>query len=107
MPKRLSDLEIEARVVPTMLRWPPPDVAKAIAWDRLRECVDALRGLLRTIDHHCIEAEQNGDFSPEGISRQRIALGQQALAELESFKPFHPVGAGHRRRRTGRYCDPG
>ncbi|MCK1354641.1 hypothetical protein IVB56_27225 [Bradyrhizobium sp. CW7] len=34
MSKRLTDIEIAARIVPTMLRW--PSEAKTIAWDKLR-----------------------------------------------------------------------
>ena len=86
---RLTDNEIALRIVPTMLRWPPPEVAKEVAWDKLREAVDLLRCLVRAADHACTEAETNADFSQEGIRRHRAEIGRQALAELGSFKPFH------------------
>jgi hypothetical protein len=83
----MSDIEIAARIVPTMLRWPAE--AKTIAWDKLRECVDALRGLVYTVNARCTEAEQDQDLSPEGIVRRRTQLGHHALTDLGSFKPFH------------------
>jgi hypothetical protein len=41
------------------------------------------------VDHHCLEAEQNVDLSPQGINRQGAVLAQQVLSELDSFEPFH------------------
>lgn len=87
MTKRLTDIEIASRIVPTMLRW-PADIGKTIAWDRLRECVDALRGLVFVVNANCLEAEQDQDLSPEGIMRRRTLIGQQALIELADFKPL-------------------
>jgi hypothetical protein len=87
-PLPMTENDIEVRIVPTVLRWPSRDTAKTIAWDRARECVDSFRGVLRAVDAHCTKAEQNADLSPAGIARQRAAVGQQALAELDSFKPF-------------------
>ena len=84
----LTDNEIQMRIVPALLRWPPADVAKTIAWDRLREAVDALRSLVRVVDDRCLQAEQNQDLSPGGVARRRTELGRQALTELASFKPF-------------------
>lgn len=86
MTKRITETEIAARIVPTMLRWPAE--AKTIAWDRLRECVGALRGLVYTANGYCLEAEQDRDLSREGIIRRRTKIGQQALSELQDFKPF-------------------
>jgi hypothetical protein len=87
MTRRITDTEIAARIVPTMLGW-PADISKTLAWDRLRECVDALGGLVYTVDSHCIEAEQDQDLSPEGIIRRRTQVGQQALSALAAFKPL-------------------
>src|SRR5690348_3878722 len=86
--KRLSDVEIAARIVPTFVRWPALDVAKSIGWGRLRDCVDALRGLIRTAEDHCIAAEQDQDLSREGIIRRRTQIGLQALNELKDFEPL-------------------
>lgn len=86
MPKRVSDTEIKARICATRLRW--PESSTTIAWRRLHECVDALHGLLQTVDHACAEAEQNADFSSSGIARRRTELGRQALNEMVQFKPF-------------------
>lgn len=86
MQMRMTELQIATRIVPTMQRWPSD--ANTIAWDKLRSCVDALRSLVYTVDMHCTEAERDRDLSAEGIVRRRARLGQQALAELESFKPL-------------------
>jgi hypothetical protein len=51
-------------------------------------CVDALHGLVETVENGCIEAEENPDFSVEGVRRRRAELGRQALVELEKFKPL-------------------
>ena len=48
---------MRARIVPTTLRW-PADIAKTLAWDRLRECVDALRGLIYMVNAHYLEASE-------------------------------------------------
>ena len=49
MPNQLTDTEIAMRIVPTLMRWPRPEIAKTIAWDRLREAVDLLHGLVRAV----------------------------------------------------------
>ena len=82
--RRMTDLEIAARVVPTMLRWPTE-----IAFDRMRDCVEALRNMLRILDERCEQAERDTDLKPESISRRRIQLGEEALAELAVFEPLH------------------
>ena len=76
---------IGARVIPTMLRWPSSKAAKTLAWDRLRDCVEAL---LRVLDDACHRAEQNADLKPEAIARRRKELGDQALSKLAAFKPL-------------------
>lgn len=86
MQMRMTELQIATRIVPTMQRWPSD--ANTIAWDKLRSCVDALRSLVYTVDMHCTEAERDRDLSAEGVVRRRARLGQQALAELETFKPL-------------------
>jgi len=83
---RLTDNEIQTCVVATRLRW--PETGTTIAWSKLHDCVDALQGLVSTVDLHCVEAEQNRDFSAAGIMRRRTELGRQALNELANFKPF-------------------
>jgi hypothetical protein len=60
---KLSDIDIAAVVVPTSLRWPNTTVT----WEKLKECVDLLRGLVRAADNECVNAENNPDFSLEGI----------------------------------------
>ena len=89
MPRRLSDNEIAVRVVPTMLRWPPE-----IAVDQMRDCVEALRNRLRVLDESCEHAERDTDLKPESISRRRIQLGEEALAELAVFEPLHRAERG-------------
>ncbi|MBR0703130.1 hypothetical protein JQ599_24730 [Bradyrhizobium diazoefficiens] len=87
MTRRLTDTEIAVRIAPTALRWPSPDVANTVAWDRLRDCVQVLQGLARAVDGNCFAAEQDRDLSAEGIRRRRTRIGQQALAELAELKP--------------------
>jgi hypothetical protein len=82
----LTDNEIHTCVVATRIRW--PETGTTIAWSRLHDCVDALQDLVRTVGLHCVEAEQNRDFSAAGIMRRRLELGRQALTELANFKPF-------------------
>lgn len=65
MAHRLADNEIQLRVVATRLRW--PKTGMTIAWTKLHDAVDALHGLIRVVDDSCAQAEQNRDFSPEGM----------------------------------------
>ena len=88
MIRRLTDIEIAARVVPTMVRWPAPEAGKMSVWNLLRDCVEALRALLRVLDDTCHRAEQNADLKPEAIARCRKELGDQALSKLAAFKPL-------------------
>ena len=89
MPRKLSDIAIAVRVVPTMLRWPSSDAASTIVWDRLRDSVEALRSLVRSVDDDCDKVEHDSHLKPESISRRRIQLGEEALAELAVFEPLH------------------
>ena len=43
MIRRLTDIEIAARIVPTVVRWPSSETAKTLAWDRLRDARSATR----------------------------------------------------------------
>ena len=86
MARKLTDIAIAARIVPTMVRWASSEGA---SWDRLRECVEALRSLARSVDDKCHQVERNTDLKPENISRRRIQLGEEALAELAAFEPLH------------------
>ena len=86
--KRLTEAEIQVRIVPTMLRWPSPESANTSVWDRLRDCVEALRGMLRLLDEKCDRAEHDSDLKPESIARRRKELGDQALSKLAAFKPL-------------------
>ena len=79
----MTDLEIAARVVPTMLRWPPE-----IVFDQMRDCVEALRSMLRVLEERCDRVERDTDLKPESISRRRIQLGEEALAKLAAFEPL-------------------
>ena len=86
--KRLTEAEIQVRIVPTHLRWPSPESANTSVWDRLRDCVEALRGTLRLLDEKCDRAEHDVDLNPKAIARRRIELGEQALSNLGAFKPL-------------------
>ena len=86
--KRLTEAEIQVRIVPTMLRWPSPESANTGVWDRLRDGVEALRAMLRVLDDACHRAEHDRDLKPESIARHRIELGNQALSKLAAFTPL-------------------
>ena len=86
--KRLTEAEIQVRIVPTMLRWPSPESANTSVWDQLRDCVEALRGMLRLLDEKCDRAEHDSDLKPESIARRRKELGNQALSKLAAFTPL-------------------
>jgi hypothetical protein len=85
MAKRLTDLEITARVVPLRLRWPASGTN--LAWTELHNAVDALQNLASMVNEKCAEAEQDTDLSEDGIMRRREQVGRQALGELREFKP--------------------
>ena len=71
-----------------MLRWPSPEAAKTLAWERLRDCVEALRAMLRVLDDAYHRAEQNADLKPEAIAPRRKELGDEALSKLVAFQPL-------------------
>ena len=71
----MTDLGIAARVVPTMLRWPPE-----IVFDQMRDCVEALRSMLRVLEERCDRVEHDFDLKPGSVARRRIQLGEEALA---------------------------
>lgn len=83
---KLSDTEIQVRVVPMRLRW--PETGTTIAWTKAHDCVDALRDLVRNVDLGCLEAEQNRELSAGVIARRRSELCNQAMTKLASFTPF-------------------
>jgi hypothetical protein len=84
MQKRFTDLEIQAMIVPTALRWPDPTTS--IAWAKLHGGVEGLRGLVRAVDENCVGIEGNQDFSGDGIARKRADLGVKALSEVANYQ---------------------
>lgn len=93
MTKRLTDLEIKARIVPTSLRWPSVEVAKNRTWDKLRDGVDLLRGMMHALDLACRAIEDDVELNPNGIANRRTELGQKAYAELKSWPPLQAAEA--------------
>ena len=91
MPNRLSDVDIEARLMPTSRRWPSSETARTIAWDCLRELPPALHGLARALDNSVSAIEADKELSPEGIKKRRADLGLKALKELAAYKPYADV----------------
>jgi hypothetical protein len=83
---KLSDVEIQVRVVPTRLRW--PETGTAIAWTRAHDCVDALQDLVRSLDVACLEAERDREPPAGGIARRRSEICDQALRKLVNFPAF-------------------
>ncbi len=71
VPKPITDTEVQLRIVPTMARWPSPDVAKTVARGKTREAAETLRGLVRVVDEHCLEAERNTELTDAAIARRR------------------------------------
>jgi len=82
MTRRITDLEIAVRIVPTMVRWPSSDLR---AWCCLRNGVDTLRKLVRSLDHECEKIERDRELNAAAIARRRSELGHQALEDLMTF----------------------
>ena len=81
---KLSDVEIQVRVVPMRLRW--PETGTAIAWTRAHDCVDALQDLVRSLDVACLKAEHDRVLPTGGIARRRAELCDQTLRKLADFR---------------------
>lgn len=84
--KRLSEAEIQSRLVPTRQRW--PDANTNTEWGKLHAAVDALHDLVTSLENNCRIAEDDSDLTVQGIARRRAVIGQQALAELKDFAPY-------------------
>lgn len=84
MPKKLTDIDIKARIVPAAVRWPNDPV---VHWDSLRDAVEAARALLAAVDANCRAIEKDEDLSIDGMRRRRAEIGRQALEELAEFAP--------------------
>jgi hypothetical protein len=78
----LTDLQIQATICPTSLRWPNSN----IAFETLKLAVDELRALARGCDDACRTVEVDGDLTPEGVQRRIAQIGKQALTELAGLK---------------------
>ncbi len=50
MTQWLSDLDITIPLVPGLAKWPTPEVARTITWDRLRDAVAGVRAFARGAD---------------------------------------------------------
>lgn len=85
MERSLTDLEITARIVPTMLRWPSSE--QETAWNKLRDAVESLRNLVRALNHSCCQIEGDRHLKPDAIAHRRMELGNQTLARLVTFEP--------------------
>ena len=66
-----------------MLRWPPE-----IVFDPMRDCVEALRSMLRVLEARCDRVDHDLDLKPGSVARRRIQLGEEALAKLAVFEPL-------------------
>lgn len=92
---RFTETEIAIRIVPKRLRWPKS--GSSIAWTKAHACVDALRGLVRSIDMACIEVEQSHELAPGptlGKSDSRL-LGTK---KANSAATYHDAAYPDRRR---------
>jgi hypothetical protein len=84
MPKQLTEVEINARIAPASVRWP----STAIHWEKLKDAVEAARGLVAAVDANCRAVEQDADLSPEGVARKRAEIGRRAVGEVADFAPL-------------------
>ena len=84
--KKLSDIEIAIRIVPTSVRWPQSGTSSA--WTAAHDCVDVYRDLVRGVDSACRELEQNRQLSACDIARRRAEICDQALSKLVNFRPL-------------------
>lgn len=85
--KRLTDIEIQARICPTSLRWSAAD-PRTTAWTALFDGVDILRNMMRLLDDACVTLEKDIDLTPDAISRRRTEIGQKAFNELREWPPL-------------------
>ncbi len=87
---QLTDVQIDARIVPTHLRW--PESGTSTVWTTAHHCVDALKHLVRRVDLACFEAEEDPEHSASGIARRRAEICDQALRKLLNFAAFETAG---------------
>jgi hypothetical protein len=73
MTKAITDLEIQARLVPTATRWSSAPVAH---WEALHSAVAFLRQLVGQVDAECATVEADEDLSPQGLYRKRADIGE-------------------------------
>lgn len=85
MPKRISEAEIDIRIVPMSVRWRE---GQTVAWDKLLGGVTALKALVRKLDNECVAAEGDRGLSAEGIALRHKELAQKALVQLANFAPM-------------------
>jgi hypothetical protein len=88
MPKKFTELELQVRIVPRVLRWPGPGGADGMAWGCLHNAVSALRSFVRKLDEECAAIEEASNFKPSAVRERRTALLEQALEELVDFGPI-------------------
>lgn len=81
MPKPITQLDIEARIVPGSVRWP----STAIHWEKLKKAVESLRATVDAVETNCRAIEQDRNLSLEGMTRKRAEIGQRACAQLSNF----------------------
>jgi hypothetical protein len=87
MPRKFTELELQVRIVPRVLRWPAPGGTNVLAWTRLHEAVGALRSFVRKVDAECAAIEEAPNLKGPDIRERRAALLEQALKELNDFRP--------------------
>ena len=84
--KKLSDIEIAIRIVPTSVRWPQSGTSSA--WTAAHDCVDVYRDLVRGVDSACIELEQNrGTNVQHGLRTDRLHRLGAFSARLDGNYP--------------------
>ncbi len=83
---RLSENQINIRIVPKRVRW--PECGTSNAWTKAHDCVDAYQDLVRGVDLACAEAEQDPELSGSGIVRRRAEICDQTMTKLFNFRPF-------------------
>jgi hypothetical protein len=84
--QKLSENQINIRIVPKRVRW--PEASFATTWAMAHGCVDALQELVRNVDADCLQVEQNKDLSASAIRRHRSEICDKAMAKLASFQRF-------------------
>jgi hypothetical protein len=82
--QRLSEVAINARIVPRRVRW--PGAGADPAWAAAHGCVHAYENVVRDAESRCMAVEQN--LAGDALRHRRVEIREKALAKLVDFRPL-------------------